>query len=208
MGYDASMMKNLVQYLKSNGLLQDENIAKAFLKIDRADFVPERVRHLAYSDQALPIGEGQTISQPTVVAFMLELLYPKLGDRILDVGAGSGWQTALLAEMVSNKGQVFAIEVVPQLYWQARKNVAEYKFKNLHFFCQNARAGLPKQAPFDGIIAGAAGENIPPAWKKQLKVGGRIVAPVGNSVFCYTKKSDNKFITKEYPGFLFVPLID
>lgn len=201
-------MEELVQHLKFSGLLQDKRIEKAFLKVDRADFVPEHVRHLAYLDQALPIGEGQTIPQPTVVAFMLGLLRPKPGDKILDVGTGSGWQTALLAKIVSEKGKVYAVEVILQLCQQAQENITKYKFKNVQFFCQNARVGLPKYAPFNGIIAGATGESIPLAWKKQLKVGGRIVAPVGTSVFCHTKKSDNKFAIEEYPGFLFVPLVD
>ena len=201
-------MEELIQYLKSSGLLQDEEIEEAFLKVDRADFVPEHIRHLAYSDQALPIGEGQTISQPTVVAFMLEQLKPRPGDKILDVGAGSGWQTALLAEIVGRKGKVFAVELIPRLCQQIQENIAKYRFKNIKFFCQNARVGLPEHAPFDGIIAGATAEGIPPAWKEQLKVGGHIVAPVGTSVFCYLKKNGNKFTIEEYPGFLFVPLVD
>lgn len=201
-------MEELVQHLKLGGLLRDKSLEQAFLKVDRADFVPERLRHLAYSDQALPIGEGQTISQPTVVAFMLELLQAKSGDKILDVGAGSGWQTALLGQLVGSRGRVYAVEVVPQLCQQAASNLAKYRFKNIQLLCQNARSGLPKQAPFDGIIAGASGEKVPPVWKKQLKVGGRIVAPVGTSVICYTKQVGGRFTTDGYPGFLFVPLID
>jgi len=200
-------MEELVRYLKLNGLLQKPSIEKAFLKIDRADFVPERLHYLAYSDQALPIGEGQTISQPTVVAFMLELLAPKEGDKIMDVGSGSGWQTALLAEIVGEKGRVYALELLPPLCEQAQKNLAKYNFKNIEFLCQNGRGGLPESAPFDGIIAGASGERVPSAWRKQLKVGGRIVAPVGTSVFCYIKKGPGEFEEKEYPGFLFVPLV-
>ena len=194
--------------MKFNGLLRDKAIEQAFLKIDRADFVPKQIRRLAYLDQALPIGEKQTISQPTVVAFMLGLLHPKPGDKILDVGAGSGWQTALLAQIVGPKGMVYAVEVIPMLYERAQKNVAGYKFKNVRFFRQNARAGLSKFAPFAGIIAGAAGNDIPLIWKDQIKIGGRIVMPIGTSVVCCTKTGRDKFITKEYPGFLFVPLVD
>lgn len=200
-------MEGLVHKLMLGGVLETKRIIDAFLKIDRADFVPEDLKDQAYGDYPLPIGLGQTISQPTVVAFMLELLASKKGDKIMDVGAGSGWQTALLAEVVGKKGKVYAIEVIPELCQQAQKNLAKYNFENIEFLCQNARRGLPRGAPFDGIIAGASGEDIPPAWKKQLKVGGRIVAPVGTSVFLYLKKSSKKFERKEYHGFFFVPLV-
>ena len=200
-------MEKLVRQLKLNGVLQDKDIARAFLEVDRADFIPEQLQGSAYSDQALPIGEGQTISQPTVVAFMLGLLALKPGDKIMDIGAGSGWQTALLAKIVGEKGRVYAMEIIPELCEQAQKNLAKYNFENIEFFCQNARQGLPELAPFDGIITGASGEEIPKAWKEQLKIGGRIVAPVGDSIFRYIKKSNKKFAVEEYPGFVFVPLV-
>jgi len=200
-------MENLVHHLMLNGALRSQNIIDAFLKIDRKDFVPEDLKGQAHEDYPLPIGKGQTISQPTVVAFMLEILNLKAGDRVMDVGAGSGWQTALLAEIVGKEGKVYAVEVIPELCAQAQKNLAWYNFKNVKFFCQNARKGLPQASPFDGIIAGASGEEIPLAWKRQLKVGGRIVAPVGNSVFLYTKTSAKKFKEEEYRGFSFVPLV-
>lgn len=200
-------MKELVKQLEESRVLISKNIKDAFLKVDRVDFVPEDMKDQAYIDQALPIGEGQTISQPMVVAFMLELLQPKKGDKIMDVGAGSGWQTALLAEIVGDKGQIDAIEVIPQLLRQAKKNLRKYGFKNIKFFRQNARGSLPEKAPFDGIIAGASGEEIPSTWKEQLKINGRIVAPIGTSVFLYTKKTANRFVIQEYSGFIFVPLI-
>ena len=108
-------MEELVEYLKRYGLLNNKSIKDAFMVVDRADFVPEKAKEIAYADHALSIGEGQTISQPRVVAFMLDLLQPKKGDKIMDVGAGSGWQTGLLAEIVGDKGKINAIEVVPQL---------------------------------------------------------------------------------------------
>lgn len=200
-------MEELVQYLKSSGVLRDKSIEKAFLKIDRADFVPEEMKRSAYLDTALPIGEGQTISQPWVVAFMLEQLKPKTGDKILDVGAGSGWQTALLAKIVGPKGKVYAVEIIPGLYEQAQANLAKYNFKNIELLCQDARDGLPQKAPFNGIIAGASGGKIPNAWLEQVKTGGKIVAPVGESVRVYTKCKDGSFEVREYPGFIFVPLV-
>lgn len=199
--------EELVRQLEESEVLVSENIKDAFLKVDRADFVPENMKGYAYIDQPLPIGEEQTISQPTVVAFMLELLQPQEGDKIMDVGVGSGWQTALLAEIVGDKGQIDAVEVIPQLLQWAKKNLKKYNFENIAFFRQNAKGGLPKKAPFDGIIAGAAGKEVPPAWKEQLKVGGRIVVPIGTSVFLYTKKATDKFAIQEYSGFAFVPLV-
>lgn len=193
-------------------LMGDLKIKEAFLAVDRADFIPADMKEFAYEDRPLPIGEGQTISQPAVVAFMLGLLRPKAGDRILDVGAGSGWQTGLLAKIVGDEGEVDAVEVVPELSQQARKDLSKYGFTNIKFFCQNARSGLAQRAPFDGIIAGATGESVPQAWKDQLKVGSNIVMPVSrgafDSVVAYTKTGKDKFKRQEYPGFRFVPLVD
>lgn len=206
-GFNNKRMEELVEHLERHKLLKDKVIKKAFLAVDRADFVPEKLKSDAYIDHALSIGEGQTISQPRVVAFMLELLQPKKGDKIMDVGTGSGWQTGLLAEIVGDKGKVNAVEVIPQLLQRAQDNLDKYDFNNIEFFGQNARGGLPQSAPFDGIIAGASGEKIPQAWKDQLKVGGRIVAPVGDSVVLVVRESKDKFEEREYPGFRFVPLI-
>ena len=207
-GFNNKRMEELVEHLECYGLLHDKSIRDAFLAVDPADFVPERAKKMAYVDHALSIGEGQTISQPRVVAFMLELLQLKKGDKIMDVGAGSGWQTGLLAKIVGDKGEVNAVEVIPQLLQQAQNNLDKYDFENIKFFGQNERYGLPQLAPFNGIIAGASGEKIPQAWKDQLKIGGRIVAPVGNSVILITRESKDKFEEREYPGFIFVPLVN
>ena len=200
-------MEELVEQLDGTGVFADSRIREAFLAIDRADFVPEEMKKSAYLDTALPIGEGQTISQPWVVAFMLEQLKPKPGDKILDVGAGSGWQTALLAKIVGSKGKVYAIEIISELYEQAKANLAKYSFKNIELLCQDAREGLPQKAPFDGIIAGASGKKIPDAWLEQVRTGGKIVTPVDESVMVYTKRRNGSFEVREYPGFTFVPLV-
>ncbi len=114
-GFNNEKMEDLVKHLERHGLLKNESVRDAFLAVDRADFVPERAKKMAYVDRPLSIGEGQTISQPLVVAFMLEALRPREGDKIMDVGVGSGWQTGLLAKIVGDKGKIDAIEVIPQL---------------------------------------------------------------------------------------------
>jgi len=200
----------LIDSLIEDRWLRTDSIIAAFRKIKRVDFLPEHLKNSAELNTALPIGHGQTISQPLVVAFMLEQLQPKLGDKILDVGSGSGWTTALLAEIVGPKGKVFAIEIVPELMEFGKDNVKKYDFikkRRIQFFCTDGSKGLPSKAPFNRILASASAESIPSAWRKQLKVGGRIVAPIGSSIFVLEKKSKKEFEESEFPGFLFVPLV-
>lgn len=176
--------------------------------IKRGDFLPEDIKDLAKLNEALPIGYNQTISQPEVVAFMLELLEPAPGNKILDVGSGSGWTSALLAEIVGPEGKVIAIEIIPELMEFGKRNVAKYNFP-VQFICADGSKGYKKEAPYDRILASASAEKIPLAWREQLKVGGIIVAPVGNSIWRIVKKfSPGGFVFEEieYPGFVFVPL--
>lgn len=202
-------MKNrLIEQLIKEGYLKSPRIIEAFKKIRRADFVSENDKGFADEYNApLSIGSGQTISQPLTVAFMLELLQPKKGDRILDVGFGSGWQTALLCRIAGKDGFVYAVERIPKLKEFGESNVKKYRFKNVEFVCGDGSVGLPDKAPFDKIIAAASADKIPSAWKKQLKIGGRLAAPVKNSIWLLVKKGENDFEEKEYPGFIFVPLI-
>lgn len=200
----------LVDSLIARGALKTPAIIKAFQKIDRADFVPEELKSQAYVNAPLAVGQGQTISQPLTVAFMLELLQPKAGQTILDVGAGSGWQTALLAEIVGESGHVVALEVVPELCEQGTRDIEKYHFierKRVELHCQNATDGFLDKAPFDRIIAAASAFEIPAAWKEQLKTGGRIVAPVGMSLVLLVKKEDGSWREQEFPGFVFVPFV-
>ena len=200
----------LIDDLIREGWLKSARIIEAFQKIKRIDFLPEDMKNLAELNEALSIGYGQTISQPLVVAFMLEQLQPQSGDKILDIGSGSGWTTALLAEIVKPKGRVIAIEIVPELKEFGEKNVAKYNFLEkgvAEFVCADGSKGYEKEAPYDKILASASAEKIPLAWKEQLKIGGRIVAPIGNSIWLFVKKSDREFQETEFPGFVFVPLI-
>jgi protein-L-isoaspartate(D-aspartate) O-methyltransferase len=202
---------NFVENLISQGWLKTERIISAFLKIKRKDFLPENLKDLAEYDGALPIGFGQTISQPLVVAFMLELLQPQEGEKILDVGSGSGWTSALLAEIVGEKGKVIAIERIPELVEFGRKNVEKYNFvekKRVKFVLGDGSKGYEIEAPFDKILCSATAKRLPLAWQKQLKVGGRIVTPIENSIWLFIKRKENVFEEKEFPGFVFVPLIE
>jgi len=225
-------MSNLIDSLISEGWLKTPRIIKAFREIRRADFLPEDMKNLAELNEALPIGFGQTISQPLVVAFMFELLEPKEGEKILDIGSGSGWTSALLAHIVSQektsnfqfstskknpkvksqnpKGKVIAIEIIPALKEFGEKNAGKYNFVKkgiIEFFCTDGSKGFEKEAPFDKILASASAAKLPLAWKEQLKIGGRIVAPIKDSIWLFIKKSEKEFEEREYPGFVFVPLI-
>lgn len=206
--------KNLCDRLVADGYLKTSAIIGAFSAVDRLDFVLPENKQDAYANRALPIKAGQTISQPATVAFMIELLEPKAGSNILEIGFGSGWQTAILANIAGEKGKVFAIERIPELFEYGKSNIEKYNFIGkgiVEIYCQDATSGLPDEARkvggFDGIIAAAAGEKIPEAWKEQLKIGGRLVLPVKNSVWLIVKKSEKEFEEKEFPGFAFVPLI-
>ena len=201
---------NLVESLIKNNWLKTPIIIEAFKKVKREEFVLENMRDMAELNEALPIGFGQTISQPLVVAFMLEQLAPKLGDKILDIGSGSGWTSALLAEIVGSQGKVIAIELIPELKELGEKNAAKYEFIEkgiVKFICADGSKGYQSEAPFNAILASASAQELPEEWKKQLKVGGRVVAPIKNSIWVFIKKSENDFEELEYPGFAFVPLI-
>lgn len=207
---------DLIQNLINTGYLTNTRIISAFRAVKRQDFLPQNMpsrEARAELDEALPIGFGQTVSQPAVVAFMLELLDPKPGQNILDVGYGSGWTTALLAQIAcqnGKKGKVTAIERIPELADFGKKNIAKYGFiknKTAHCITGNGYAGYPQNAPYDRILSGAAAAKIPQAWIDQLKNGGIIVAPVKNAVARLVKNNCHDINQKSFEGFAFVPLV-
>ncbi len=202
-------MKDLVNYLKEKGFLKNRSIYNAFSKIDRADFVPEIFRDYAYEDAPISIGYGQTISQPQVVAFMLEILRPKKGQNVLDIGFGSGWTVALLAEIIK-EGKVIGIEKIPEIYNFGKCNIEKYSFlkkKVVKLFLKDGRNGKKDEGPYDRILISAADKDkkIIRRLSSQLKEEGRIVVPINSSIFLFIKK-EGRFKFKEYPGFIFVPL--
>ncbi|MEA3464250.1 MAG: protein-L-isoaspartate O-methyltransferase [Patescibacteria group bacterium] len=206
-----SLINDLIQtnYLKS------PEIINAFRKIKREDFLRLGNEDEAEINAPLPIGYGQTIFQPLTVAFMLELLQAKQGDKVLDVGCGSGWTAALLAEIVGERGKVYGLEIIEELKNFAAANVIKYNFINkgiVQIICADGYQGLPEFAPFDKIIVAAAALKIPEKLLKQLKVGGRMVLPVGRQyesqdIVVIDRVGKYKFKERRFPGFVFVPLV-
>lgn len=204
------IVQNLIDELIKQGYLKTPRIIEAFHIVSREDFLPEELKGEAGINAPLPVGHGQTISQPLTVAFILELLQPEPGNKVLDVGSGSGWQTALLAHIVGDQGKVYAVERIQDLKEFGRKNVAQYGFTNVRFFQADGTRGLKKYAPFDRIIVAAAAHSIPAALIEQLELPGRLVIPEGvtlSDMVLICKDKWGEVSEERYPGFSFVPLL-
>ena len=197
----------LINNIIARGYLKTPGIIKAFRRVDRQDFVPEENTPESYDDYPLPIGHGQTISQPSTVAFMLELLQPEEADKILDIGAGSGWTTAILAEIAGEEGFVYGTELVAELVEFGRENLSKNKVVNAEVWQADIQQlGLPNKAPFDRILVSAAAEDLPPELIDQLKIGGRMVLPILDSIWKIDKISKDDIKQERHYGFAFVPL--
>lgn len=196
----------LIKILKTRGI-KNQNVLEAFRKVERHLFVPEIMRFNAYKDVALPIGQGQTISQPYTVAYMTEELNPKQGEKILEIGTGSGFQAAVLCELGV---RVFTIERQFDLYNQALKLFDKLGYK-VAARCSDGTIGWSEFAPYDGIIVTAGSPAIPQNLMKQLAISGKMIIPVGDktnqTMKIITKLSEDEFDIKEAPYFAFVPLI-
>jgi len=196
----------LIRSIKERGILVTPRIIEAFLQVNRVNFVPEAMREETYGDYPLPIGKGQTISQPSTVAFMLELLQAQEGDEVLDIGSGSGWTLALLAYLVGKKGHVIGLERIDTLIEYANEHLKQIKCNNAVVQKAGSELGLPDKK-FDAVLVSASARNLPNSLLKQLKPNGRLVIPVRDSIFRYSKSDDDGYKEEEYPGFRFVPLI-
>ena len=186
----------------------DDRVLAAIGRVPRHRLVPSGVRRLAYANQPLPIGHEQTISQPYIVALMTDLLRPEPGHRVLEVGTGSGYQAAVLAELVE---RVYTIEIVEPLARRAARDLRELGYENIEVRAGDGYLGWPEQAPFDGIIVTAAAPEIPPPLIEQLKPGGRLVMPVGpvgaiQSLILVEKRPDGRLRERRIIPVRFVPL--
>lgn len=193
--------------LRKRGIL-DARILTAMEKVPRHEFIPSDLRNLAYSDRPLPIGHGQTISQPYIVALMTELLHLDSRSRVLEIGTGSGYQAAILAELVSD---VYTIEIIEPLAQQACETWERLGYRNIHAKVGDGYLGWPEEAPFDAIIVTCAPDNVPPNLTKQLSEGGRLVVPVGDcgnvQELFVLEKREGKILREPVTEVRFVPMV-
>ncbi|MCK5155599.1 MAG: hypothetical protein KAQ69_04135 [Spirochaetales bacterium] len=201
-----STLRDLLTILKLQGVLGNPQVRKAFLEVDRADFVHKSYSDSTYENHPLPLGWGQTISQPYTVAFMLDLLDVQPGDSILDIGSGSGWTTALLANLTGPTGSVHGLERIAVLAEFGASNLAKYSFPHAHITTAAAELGTPCKV-YDRILVSAASDELPEELVLQLKTGGVMVIPVENYILKITKKSLEEMDIEEHYGFTFVPLV-
>jgi len=189
--------------------VRNQDVLRAFKIVRRERFVPPNVRDDAYCDCAIAIGFGQTISQPSLVVQMIDLLELKAGKKVLEIGTGSGYQTALLAELAYN--EVFSVEIVPELHKQSLMLLNELGYKNIHLKLGDGYFGWPEYAPFDAIIVSAAPDHIPPAFVQQLKEGGILLIPVGdpehNQILWRIIKEKQKIKMENVGNVVFVPFV-
>lgn len=204
--YRESRRRMVEEQLRRRGIA-DLRVLAAMESVPREAFVPETMRELAFADGPLPIGSGQTISQPYVVAAMTEALSPRPGRKILEVGTGSGYQAAVLAETGVS---LFTVEYIEELAARAREILESIGYRDIHFRVGDGHDGWPEEAPFDGILVTAAPREVPPALIDQLRVGGRLVIPVGHheqELRLYRKEPDGTTPFETLFAVRFVPLV-
>jgi protein-L-isoaspartate(D-aspartate) O-methyltransferase len=206
-GFARARQKMVAEQLVSFGRsITNAQVLKAMSKVPRHELVPNYLKARAYEDGPLPIGHGQTISQPYIVAFMTEQLNPKPTERILEVGTGSGYQAAVLAELVA---QVYTIEIVPELARRATADLQRLGYTNVFVRAGDGYKGWPDAAPFDAVIVTCAPENVPEPLVAQLKEGGRMIIPVGPALdqsLVLLRKENGKLDRKAVLPVRFVPM--
>ncbi len=204
--YQSLREKMVTSQVIARGISHERTI-EAMRNVERHLFVPENMRSEAYNDYPLPIGQGQTISQPYIVALMTELLELRGNEKVLEIGTGSGYQTAILAELAA---EVYTIERISDLLEGAKKRLDVLGYKNIHFFCEDGTKGLPENAPYSGIMVTAAAQKVPFPYLEQLNEKGKLVVPLGErysqTLFLIEKKKA-EIVEKEICGCTFVPLI-
>mgnify|MGYP001612419507 CR=1 FL=1 len=197
----------LMNHWKTQGIITDSRVLDAFVKVPREQFVRQGMEKHAYDDHALPIGEGQTISQPSTVMIMTQALEVDAGMKVLEVGTGSGYQAALLSILAGEQGKVYTTEMISSLYETAKEKLATYA--NITMLNVDGAQGLKRYAPFDRIIVTAASQKIPQPLIDQLKEDGLIVAPIGSpyeQAMIVGRKKGKELLTKSFGSFAFVPL--
>ncbi len=206
-GYEIPRAR-MVEHLRNHYRISDERVLEALNQVPRHAFVPEALKAQAYKDNALPISSGQTISQPFIVARMTELLELKGRERVLEVGSGSGYQTAVLATLAR---KVFAIERIAALHAEAKQKLMQLGFRNISYRCDDGTNGWEVYAPFDAILVAAGGPEIPQPLVDQLEVGGRMVIPIGENqksqMLVRVTRTEKGFQTENFGPCAFVPLI-
>lgn len=212
-----SLREQLVKSLTAEGILRDKEVIRAMNIVPREEFLPESLRNSAYVDTPLPLFQGQTISAPHMVAMMCQYLKLKKGDCVLEVGAGSGYHAAVIAEIVSYKesgegGHVYTLEIVKELAEFAERNIKRTSYsKSVTVFARDGSAGLPEYAPYDKILVTATAPRIPAPLIEQLKPEGLLVSPVGEPhsfqvLRVLRKDSNGRIETSDLGGVAFVPL--
>ena len=199
----------VVEHLKRAGYIKNEKVIQALLKVPREEFLPEELKKYAYIDTPLSIGYGQTISAIHIIGMMCEALDLKEGQKVLEVGTGSGYHAAVVAEIVGKDGLVVTIERIPQLAERARKTLKRLGYDNVIVVCGDGTLGYPPLSPYDRIYVTAAGPKIPKPLIDQLKDRGKLVAPVGKDIqeLILLEKRGNKIFKKKLGQVAFVPLI-
>jgi protein-L-isoaspartate(D-aspartate) O-methyltransferase len=199
------LRSTMVEYQIETRGVKDQNVLNAMRKVPRHEFVPNHLKKYAYADEPLPIGEDQTISQPYIVAYMTEQLQLKKKDKVLEIGTGSGYQAAILAEIVDS---VFTIEIIDILAKRAEKTLKRIGYKNIFVKSGDGYKGWPEHAPFDAIIITAAPRKIPKPLLNQLTVGGRMILPLGDFAqdLILIMKNDQGTVQKTLLPVRFVPM--